>query len=124
HQTYQGSGHEEHGAQGDNVQKNDDLAQATQKDNAQVVEGQKVQDVGHGDDDDDEIDATFDYVMQRREPIPTSQENQPHQGQEEVGHDSEETEDNVSLIRKFTSTNEKENVDQKRRMTRPTNLKI
>ncbi|KAL3529761.1 hypothetical protein ACH5RR_009083 [Cinchona calisaya] len=41
HQTYQGFGHVEHGAQGDDVQQNENPSQVTQEDIAQVVEGQE-----------------------------------------------------------------------------------
>ncbi|KAL3513418.1 hypothetical protein ACH5RR_026135 [Cinchona calisaya] len=52
HQTYQGFGHEEHEAQGDDVPQN--VAYATQEDIAQVVGGQEGQDIGHGNDDNDD----------------------------------------------------------------------
>ncbi|KAL3509727.1 hypothetical protein ACH5RR_029128 [Cinchona calisaya] len=56
HQTYQGSRHEEHRAQGDHIQQN--VCQAVEG----VGIGHRAEGVGHGDGD--EIDATFDYILQ------------------------------------------------------------
>ncbi|KAL3513546.1 hypothetical protein ACH5RR_026263 [Cinchona calisaya] len=101
-------GHDKHGAQEDEVQPNKDTTH-TQED----IKGQEAQD----DDDDDGIDATYNYITQQRDPILASQATLPHQDQDEVGHDSEATEDNVPLIWKVHSNKRKRERRSKGKMT-------